>query len=110
MSKFAHPIGEYMAEHIIELDVIGSLADTNGRPIELDLFLGDSSGRRFAINIMTLARYEHVKTEQPDIDQDPDAPHVFVVNEDSISLDSLVELLKSPDIRVFEPYLASLED
>lgn len=98
-----------MGQHITEIEITGSLADDAGMPVELDMFLGDDEGKRFSINVMTLARYESVKDTQPDIEQDPDAPHVFVINEDVISLDSLVELLKSPDIKVFKPYLYTLE-
>jgi hypothetical protein len=98
-----------MGQHITEIEITGSLANDEGMPIELDIFLGDEVGGRFAINVMTLARYEASKAQQPDMDEDMNAPHVFIVNEPVISLDSLVELLKSPDIKVFKPYLYTVE-
>lgn len=111
MSKYAYnPLqGIAMAHHISGIEIIGSLADDTGRPVELDIFLDDDQGQRFAINVMTLKRYEQVKLLQPDIETEESAPHVLVVNEDVISMDSLVELLRAPDIRVFEPYLMTIE-
>jgi hypothetical protein len=113
MSKLQHinhPIEAHMGQHITEIEITGSLPNDGGMPVELDMFLGDSAGRRFAINIMTVARYEAVKAVEPGMEVDETAPHVFVINEDEISLDSLMELLRAPDIKVFEPYLYTVDE
>lgn len=112
MSKSAYNLleGVSVPHHVSEIEIIGSLINDAGRPVELDMFLNDDQGQRFAINVMTLKRYEQAKLEQPDMETEESAPHVLVVNEDVITMDSLIELLKAPDIRIFEPYLIAMDE
>lgn len=109
LSKDNQISGGTVPGHITELEVVGSLENEAGFPVELDLFLNDTSGRRFSINVMTLDRYEEVKQQQPDIGEDPEAPRVLVINEEVIVMDSLVELLRAPDVDIFEPYMYPVE-
>jgi hypothetical protein len=104
-----YPRGSEMPEHITQMEITGSLNDEAGKPVELDMFVYDEEGNRYGLNVMTVRRYEEVRAKQQDLEVDPDAPNVFVLNEDNIVLDSLAELLRAPIIKVFDPYLLRVD-
>lgn len=94
---------------VSELDIVGALGD-NQNLVDADLVITDEAGQAFMMQVMTRARFEDVRDSQPDLGHDEDAPHVFILNQDSFSLESLARFLgNGPRILDLEPYVQSIE-
>jgi hypothetical protein len=100
---------EVMTRHLTEFEIMGHLDNDQGFPVELEMVVCDNEGQEYSLDVMTLGRYLETTPETTE-PEEPDTLRVFVVNEPAIVMESLVELLKSPPIDVWRPYLHKLED
>ncbi len=99
-----------MANHITRMEITGSLAAPDGKPVELDMFVYDDEGKCYSMSVMTVERYDTLRGDMLDGREEEGTAHIFVLNEERIVLDSLTELLRAPDVKVFDPYLQPVAD
>ena len=103
------PIEQTAINRIAEMEILGTVNESDGLPVELETLVYDNYGQCFGFDVMTYERYERLKDEQTDIGSEPEAPRVYVVNTPRIALDALAVLIKSPPIEVFAPYLQAID-